>query len=228
MQDTQEAARQGYRLTLPAYTYADAARYACIPTQTVRNWFRGVYSLGHTMHPVFGEVPHNGLSYLQLVEVAFVAEMRRVRGLKLSALRIAYDHVRKELGIDYPFAQERFLTDGTDLFIAALDDPRLVVSASTPGQRAWREAIEACAHSFDYINHLALRWHPMGRDFRIIIDPRVSFGRPTIEDTGVPTEAIADRWTAGEDVESLVDDFRLSREQVKDALWFEKKIRHAA
>src|SRR5665213_758724 len=115
MQDTQDAIRQGYRLTLSAYTYVDAARYACIPTQTVRNWFRGVYSFGHTMHPVFGEAPHNGLSYLQLVEVAFVAEMRRVQRLKLSALRIAYDHVRTELGVDYPFAQEQFLTDGTDL-----------------------------------------------------------------------------------------------------------------
>ncbi|MGH2408779.1 MAG: DUF433 domain-containing protein [Chloroflexota bacterium] len=228
MRETQEALWQRYRLTLPAYTYVDAARYAGIPTKTVSNWFRGAYSLGHTMHPVFGEVPRDGLSYLQLVEVAFVAEMRRVRRLKLSALRTAYDHVRTELGVEYPFARERFLTDGTDLFIAALDDPEVVVSASVPGQRAWRAAIEACAHSFDYINHLALRWHPMGRDFRIIIDPRISFGRPTIEDTGIPTEAIADRWAAGEEVESLVDDFRLSREQVKDALWFEKKIRRAA
>ena len=228
MQETQEVLWQRNRLSLPAYTYVDAARYACIPTQTVRNWFRGVYSAGHTMHPVFGEVPHDGLSYLQLVEVAFVAQMRRVQRLKLSALRVAYDHVRTVLGVDYPFAREHFLTDGTDLFIAVLDDPQQVVSASRPGQHAWREAIEACARSFDYVNDLALRWHPMGRDFRIVIDPRVSFGRPTVEDTGIPTEAIADRWTAGEDVESLVDDFRLSREQVKDALWFEKKIRHAA
>jgi uncharacterized protein (DUF433 family) len=56
----------------------------------------------------------------------------------------------------------------------------------------------------------------------------VSFGRPTVEDTGIPTEAIADRWLAGEAVESLADDFKLSREQVKDALWFEKTIHRAA
>jgi hypothetical protein len=63
-------------LTLPAYTYVSAARYAGIPAQTVRNWFRGAQSAGHSMDPVFAGVPKNGLSYLQLMEVAFVAAMR--------------------------------------------------------------------------------------------------------------------------------------------------------
>lgn len=213
-------------LTLPAYTYVDAARYALIPAQTVRNWFRGASSPGHTMRAVFGEVPTHGLSYLQLVEVAFVAAMRAHK-LKLSALRTAYDYVRTAMGIEYPFAQERFLTDGTDLFIHALDDADQVISASKPGQRAWREAIETCARRFDYSDHLALRWHPRGRDFRIVIDPRISFGRPVVEDTGIPTAAIHERRLAGEDLDFIAHDFGLTRKQVKDALWFEMQNRAA-
>jgi uncharacterized protein (DUF433 family) len=114
------------------------------------------------------------------------------------------------------------------LFIAALDDPQLVVSASRPGRRAWREAIEAYAGRFDYVNHVALRWHPLGRDFRIVIDPRISFGRPIVEGSGVPTEAIAARRAAGEDLDFIAHDFDLTREQVRDALWFETSIHRAA
>lgn len=214
------------RLYLPAYTYADAGRYARLPAQSVRNWFRGQSAPGHTMRPVFGEVPDYGLSYMQLVEVAFVAAMR-ARKLKLQVMRTAYDYVRRHMGIEYPFAQERFLTDGIDLFLDALDNPNHLVSVSRPGQRAWREALERSTANFDYINHVALRWHPRGRDLSILIDPRISFGRPVIEGTGIPTTVIYERRQAGEDLDFIAEDFGLTREQVKDALWFESSNRAA-
>src|SRR5260370_14395649 len=88
-------------LTLPAYTYADAARYARIPAQTVRNWFKGAYAPGHTMHPVMADPGGRVLSYLQLAEVAFIAAMRQ-RKLKLASIRAAYDYVRTQLDIEYP------------------------------------------------------------------------------------------------------------------------------
>jgi len=214
-------------LILPAYTYADAARYARIPAQTVRNWFRGAYSPGHTMHPVMANPGEHGLSYLQLAEVAFIAAMRG-RNIKLAALRAAYDHVRTELGVEYPFVREQFLTNGADLFLAAIDDPTALVSASRPGQRAWRAAVETYIDQFDYDQHVALIWHPRGRFNSIVIDPRMSFGRPTIEGKGVPTEAIAARYAAGDDLEFLAYDFDLTQDQLKDALWFEDSIHPAA
>ena len=42
---------------------------------------------------------------------------------------------------------------------------------------------------------------------RIVIDPYVSFGRPVLAGTGIPTAIIAERYKAGEWIEDLVSDY---------------------
>ena len=214
-------------LTLPAYTYADAARYTRVPAQTIRNWFTGAYSPGHRMHPVMARPDDRGLSYLQLADVAFVAAMRQ-RSIKLAVIRAAYDHVKNTLGVDYPFVQVEFITEGTDLLIDAAGNPDIVMSASRPGQMAWRVAVETYQNQFDYEGQLFLIWHPRGRLRQVTVDPRIFFGRPTVQGTGIPTEAIASRLMAGEDPASVAEDFNLTPQQVEDARWFEEDIHLAA
>ena len=59
----------------------------------------------------------------------------------------------------------------------------------------------------------------------VVIDPRVSFGRPIIVGTGIPTAIIAERYKAGESVEDLADDYGLESLQIQEAirteLWVE-------
>lgn len=73
------------RLTLPAYKVGDAARYAGISSQTILNWQDAArfdkQAIGKRDKGV-------SLSYFQLVEVAFVAALRRV-GVKLPEIKNA-------------------------------------------------------------------------------------------------------------------------------------------
>ena len=204
-------------MLLPVYTYVDAGRYAATNPQNVRNWFKGQASEGHKMRSVFDRVPRHGLSYVQLIEVAFVAAMRR-KGLALDEMRRAYAHVRRAMQRDYPFAEERFKTDGIELFIEAYGE---LLAVGQHGRVVMREALEAATGSLDYADRLVARWHPRGRDKPIIIDPRLSFGRPVVEGTGVPTLALAQRFNAGESIDFLAHDFALSREKIEEALRFE-------
>jgi uncharacterized protein (DUF433 family) len=55
----------------------------------------------------------------------------------------------------------------------------------------------------------------------IVIDPNISFGRPTIAGTGVPTKEIASLYFAGDSIEFIAKDFALSIKQVKEAIKFE-------
>ena len=219
-------------LVLPAYTYADAARLTSVPAQTIRNWFKGVYGAGHSMEPVMSHSGHVGLSYLQLAEVAFVEAMRRkygrAGGVKLSVIRTAYDYVRNSLGVAYPFIQERFFSQGVDLLIEVAGNSEILASASRPGQIAWREAVEAYGNQFDYDQHLSLIWYPRGRVRNVIVDPRISFGRPTIKGTGIPTESVAAQLGAGDKAEDIARDFNITPQQVEDARWFEENIRFVA
>lgn len=56
----------------------------------------------------------------------------------------------------------------------------------------------------------------------IAIDPQVSFGRPVVVRTGVSTAAIADRIDAGESVDTLADDYDLTREEIEQAVLYSR------
>ena len=59
-------------------------------------------------------------------------------------------------------------------------------------------------------------------DKPIAIDPRVSFGRPTITGSGVSTEALVNRIDAGESMEELAGDYGLEIPQIEHAIVYEK------
>jgi len=214
-------------LVLPIYTYVDAGHYAGIPAQTIRNWYKGSSRPGHTMLPVMARPDNKGLSYLQLAEVAFVARMRK-RKLRLSAIRNAYWHVRDTLKVEYPFLMEGLHTNGTELFVEALGSETGIVNASRGGQLGWRAALTSYFHEFDYTDHLALRWHPSGRTLSVVIDPRISFGSPIVEGTGVPTYSVFSRLEAGDDLATVERDFNLTSSQVAAAIIFEENLKRAA
>ena len=217
---------QNRRLYLPAYRVSEAARLANTTAQTITRWYRGYEAPGHHMRPV---LPSDGsllLSYLQLVELAFVATFRRL-GIRLEALRRAREYSVKTLNSEFPFAQLRFTTDGVHLFhtLAEYDDNDLqderMIATDTGGQLVWGPAVADRISQFEYEDGLALRWHPRGRDSVILVDPRIGFGAPVILGTGIPTWVIKDRVQAGEDLAEIGDDFGLSPAQVKEALSFE-------
>ena len=81
------------RLMLPAYQVNEAARYAQITTQTIRNWQRAE---GGRAAALARRAKGAALSYLQLVEVAFVAVMRRM-GIPLAEIKDTRDYVAQQL-----------------------------------------------------------------------------------------------------------------------------------
>ena len=81
------------------------------------------------------------------------------------------------------------------------------------------EIVDKLLEEFEYDKSIALRWHVAGVGEPIIIDPRVSFGAPNVK--GVPTWIVKERWQAGEKLQEIADDFRLTEPLVKDALRFE-------
>lgn len=214
------------RLTLPAYQVNEAARYADVTSQTIRNW----QSKGNgDKSAVAQREKGNSLSYFQLVEVAFVAVMRRM-GLRLQVIKDARTYIAQNLNSEFPFVENRFKVQGARILMTlAQFDPsapenKLVV-VSHGGQLEWGEMLGKKFDEFDYQKGLAVRWHIAGRDSPILIDPQVAFGAPQIN--GVPTWAIRGRKQAGESNIDIADDFTLKVSDVEKALQFEAKIAEA-
>jgi len=210
------------RLTLPAYQVNDAARYARISTQTIRNWQKNSGGKAALAQREKGKA----LSYYQLVEVAFVAVMRQL-GLPLSVIKDARDFIAQRLNSEFPFVENRFKVQGSKILMnlsefdrEARGNKQIVVSHG--GQLEWGEMLGKKFDEFDYAKGLAVRWHIAGRDSPILIDPQIAFGAPQIK--GVPTWAIKGRQQAGESIADIADDFSLKPMEVKQALQFERDI----
>jgi uncharacterized protein (DUF433 family) len=52
----------------------------------------------------------------------------------------------------------------------------------------------------------------------IAMDPYVSFGRPVLAGTGIPTAIIAERYKAGESIEDLACDYERPPHDIEEAL----------
>ena len=52
----------------------------------------------------------------------------------------------------------------------------------------------------------------------IVIDPQICFGKPTLVGRGVATDAIFERFQAGDSAEELADDYGLDVSEVDEAI----------
>jgi uncharacterized protein (DUF433 family) len=162
------------------------------------------------------------LSYMQLIEVAVVAAFRKAQ-VPLKRIQAARDFAKRVLRSEYPFAEYRFKEEGRHLWLDSSQTVDLhkgsVIQADQEVQRAW-ELVIGRLREFEYEHEgIALRWHVAGLSSPIIIDPRISFGAPTVK--GTPTWVIRGRWAAGESDSDIADDFGIEKEEVREALRFE-------
>jgi uncharacterized protein (DUF433 family) len=164
------------------------------------------------------------LSYLQLIEVAVVAAMRR-GGILLNEIRATRAFMQDRFKAEHPFAEYRFKHDGRSLWLSDTDIPGLrgrhghLVRTGRHGQLAWSSIIGRL-NEFEYERKgIVIRWHVGGEGSAVVIDPRISYGTPNVR--GVPTWVIKGRWDAGEELQEIADDFGLKDRAVSDALKFE-------
>ena len=209
------------RLDLPVYRLGSAAKYARTNVQRVSYWRRGAGNQQNVTLARSSEVPL--LTYLELIEVAFVASMREL-GISLTKIRRTREYASRELASQHPFAQYDWKTNGIHLLLGLQQVEggaqfTEAIVGDRYGQMAWHHLLNERFAEFDYEDDLVLTWHPRGRDNCVTIDPRVAFGSPTAG--GIATWAIKDRYEAGEPLADIMDDFRLEEYQVKDALDFE-------
>ncbi len=208
------------RLYLPNYHVGEAAKYAGISTRTVADWHKVGGRKSVTLSP---KESGEALSYMQLIEVAVVAAIRKA-GVTLKRIRDAREYVSKQLQSEFPFAEFRFKTDGRRLWmdyeqIEGEQGKGKLLGVDQGGQFAW-EAVIGRLHQFEYEDRgIAVRWHLLGQKSPIVIDPRIAFGAPAVK--GTPTWAVKGRWKAGESIADISADFGLKKSDVLEALNFE-------
>jgi uncharacterized protein (DUF433 family) len=207
------------RLKVPHYQVGEAARYAQLTTATIISWQKTGAKQAVSEREFGSE-----LSYLQLIEVAVVAAMRK-GGIRLNEIRATRAFMQDRFKSEYPFAEYKFKHDGRSLWLSDKDIPGVggrhghLIRTGRQGQLAWAPIIGRLKE-FEYERQgIVVRWRVAGASSAVVIDPRVSYGSPNVR--GVPTWILKGRWSAGEVVSEIARDFGIKEREVSDALKFE-------
>lgn len=213
---------------LPNYTVLEGSHYLRIPASTLKSWIVGRDYDVHAGRKRSKSLIRPArtrptlLSFVNLVEAHVLHAIRHKHGVRLGSVRRALDYVEGKLGERHPLITREFKTDGVDLFIEQLGD---LVIASQDGQVALRQFFDLHLQRVEHDEQgIANRLFPFTRLSHvdqpkfIVINPGISFGRPVIETGGVSTAAILERHQAGESLEHLAKDFRLSFPEVEEAI----------
>jgi uncharacterized protein (DUF433 family) len=163
-------------------------------------------------------------SFLDLVDLLIVKELLS-RGFGLPTLRKALDEAREYLGTRH-LGRNVFFTSGNQEIILRLPKNGSMIALLTGGQTAIPEIIESLSDKLEFEDitkfGFARRWYPKGMSGRIVIDPEISFGRPTLIGRGMATNNIYDLFLGeNEKIEPVAKWFNISESDVQAAVQFE-------
>ncbi len=213
---------------LPTYSIAEAAHYLQIPDTTLRSWLVGrsypTEKGTRFFEPLIQPPDPNRslISFMNVVEIHVLDAIRREHKIRLTNIRQALRYLRKHFPSPHPLADQKFETDGLDLFIQVYGQ---LINISQLGQLAMRSILEAHLQRIERDPQgLAVRLYPFTRKRHldepriVVIDPHVSFGRPALTSSGIATAVIAERYKAGESVDELADDYGRERLEIEEAI----------
>ena len=213
---------------LPNYRPVEAAHYLRVPLSTLRWWVSGqTYRTSSGLKRAAAVVEPArrspiSLSFINLVELHVLEAIRHRYHVRLPQIRTAVRYVATTLGVPHPLANERFETDGVDLFVRRFGE---LINASRDGQIAIAELLRLHLRRVEHDQvGLAVRLFPFTRSRHedqprvVVIDPAVAFGRPVIAGTGIATASIVERYRAGESIADLAEDYERPVAQIEEAL----------
>lgn len=213
----------------PAYTVAEAGRYLKIPGPTIRSWVMGRDYPKQSGKGRFAPVvvlpddPSHQLSFRNLIELAALRALRTEHEFKLSAVREALDYARRELNVPDLLASKELYAGPGALFLARYGE---LINLNRAGQLGIKAMLDGLVKRIDWERNLPCRFFPLlpnrAEARTVVIDPRVSFGRPVIARVGVSTGVIVDRVNAGESPTELAADYGATADEIMDALAYER------
>jgi len=218
---------------VPLYSFTETAHYLRLPLSTVRAWCLGqryydAKRIPRRFASVIDIADHKAkrLSFINLVELFVLAAIRRKHEVGLPQVRQAVAYLKKKFPSPYPLADHEFQTNGVDLFAEKFGE---LLNLSKEGQVEMKELLLAhlkCVQRDPA--GIPIKLYLVPRNPRlditrrergaVVIDPRFGFGRPVLDGTGIRTDVVIERFSAGEPLEALAEDYGRPREDIEEVL----------
>ena len=209
-------------LTTPLYTVSEAAHLAHVSPNTVRNWLYGM----DRQEALFQAAPAPMVSFLQLIEIVVAANFRKSEKVSLDRVRRAYVNAKQDLLLEYPFAYEKLEAVGGHIVRILHMNPTMASYQAMDEPTLWTlpGLVASVKRQIKYEHELAAQWFPVGAEVPIVIDPRVTSGRPIIQGRRVTVQIIRKRFLAGQAIEFIAQDFDITNDVAEDAVRYGERI----
>jgi uncharacterized protein (DUF433 family) len=218
----------------PAYSASEVTRILNLPSATVKAWAFGYnYNAGQNRFQqviIPADQQRRLLSFANLCELHILSAIRRHHNVRLGKVRDSIEYLRRELGsTKHPLLDHTLQTNNIDLFVKHASQ---LLNISRDGQVAMRGDFEQALARIERDNNGSpIRLFPYSRTSisatnqpkSVVIDPRVSFGRPILTSAAIPTEIIADRFLAGDSPTEMAKDYRVEEKEIEEAIRFEQR-----
>jgi uncharacterized protein (DUF433 family) len=209
------------------YSFSEVAHLAQVSAGTVRNWLLGYLTSEREFEPLFKGHPEEerACSFLQLIEIVVAAKFRKAERCPFKTVRRAYDNARRMWPhLEYPFASLELKSIGGHI-VHIIRVPGLALRAvDVPEQYTIPDLVQETLAQIEYEYELASRWHPVGTEIPIVVDPKVSGGLPVVEGRGITVEAIHKRFKAKQKMDFIASDFELERETIEEIIRYAEQV----
>jgi uncharacterized protein (DUF433 family) len=218
------------------YTVPEASKLTRVSVGKIRRWLRGYdfksgASVRHSeavwqgeIHPIDNKL---ALSFRDLLELRFVDAFIRA-GVSWRTMRRAHAKAQTKLKTTHPFCSNRIFTDGRSILLrqGEEDGDQALINLATD-QAEFSRIVEPFRKELEFSGSDVI-WWPLGKQRKIVIDPRRNFGQPTVARSGVPSQILARSVKANRSRELVAKWYEVQPDEIRDAVEFEESLAKAA
>lgn len=202
-------------LKLGVYTRQHAAFLARLRPRTAAQWFDVAAPVIQTQMPANDD----GLvSFVDLIQLLGVAEIRRARKLSLNAIRGVVDKAWKEFGVQYPFArhESKVFLLGQAVVLKLPTGDYVEVTGPTKHNYLMEPVV------LPYLQDLTFGPDELPNEYRplpgILLSPKREWGAPVMEESGYTVETLVRTVQTEGSIEAAADACGVTQDEIKKAL----------
>lgn len=220
-----------YVWDLPRYSPTEAGHIVGLSVGRVRRWLLGYEyesaGIKGRQGPVVARTDQSSYaSFLDLIDLLFVKKFLE-HGFSLQKIRKALAEAQEIVG-GHHFAQRSFMTDGENIYLKIVNSSAEdILQLFTGGQWVISSFIKSLAKQIDFDDQtgFAEKWYPNGKAGRIVLDPRISFGSPTIVGKGIRTSNVFDFYKGEKENVSITSSWMdIPPDDVLESVAFEESL----
>ena len=224
---------EGTHIGIGIYSLAEAEALTNTSARSIRRWLLGYrYKIDERYHAMpavwHGDIvkvdSQVALSFLDLMEIRFIKAFRE-HHVSWPAIREAAALACKMFNDGHPFTRGRFRTDGVRIFQQIKEEGEVKLFDMNRQSWVFNEIVSPSLYAgVEFEHDQVARWFPLFPKKSVIIDPKISFGRPTVLRGRVPTEVLAAAATAEGSAVAAARWYNVSPATVTAAVEFEKRL----